>query len=137
MNERFDYRELAPAYDLLAPDGSEIRLLAQTPRASMVHCSLPPGRVSIAVTHRTVDELWYCLGGCGQMWQRLGDHEEVVDLAPGVSVSIPLGAHFQFRATGDRALQIVIATIPAWPGDDEAYPVPGRWDASPAAGDPS
>lgn len=127
MDKGFDYLELPAAYDTLAPDGSEIRLLASTARASMVHCSLGPGRVSIAVAHRTVEELWYCISGRGRLWRRCNDREEVVDMAPGTSVSIPLGAHFQFRADGDDPLRFIIATVPAWPGDDEAYPVPGHW----------
>jgi mannose-6-phosphate isomerase-like protein (cupin superfamily) len=126
----FDYLELPAAHDALAPDGSEIRLLATTARASMVHCSLGPGRVSIAVAHRTVEEIWYCLEGSGQLWRFIGGVEEVVEMAPGVSASIPLGARFQFRNTGDAALRLIIATVPAWPGDEEAYPVPGRWPAS-------
>lgn len=131
MNNGFDYLELPAAFDALAPDGSEIRLLAESPRASMVHCSLGPGRASIAVAHRTVEELWYCLEGSGQLWRRLGEQEKVVELAPGISVSIPLGARFQFRNTGKATLRFIIATIPAWPGDDEAYPVPGHWSAGP------
>ena len=130
MNNGFDYLELPATHDAMAPDGSEIRLLAETPRASMVHCSLGPGRVSIAVAHRTVEELWYCLEGSGQLWRSLGDREEVVELVPGVSVSIPLGARFQFRNPGDATLRFIIATVPAWPGDDEAFPVPGRWPSS-------
>ena len=130
MSENVNYRVLPRSADTLAPDGSEIRFLARTPRASMVHCCLPPGQVSIAVAHRTVEELWYCLEGSGRMWQRLGEREEVFDLVPGAGVSIPVGAHFQFRATGDRPLRLIIATVPAWPGDDEAYRVPGRWTAS-------
>ena len=131
MNNGFDYLELPPAFDALAPDGSEIRLLAETSRASMVHCSLGPGRASLAVAHRSVEELWYCLGGSGQLWRSLDGRETVVALAPGVSVSIPLGASFQFRNTGDGTLRFIIATVPAWPGDNEAYPVPGRWSTSP------
>ena len=130
LRDGFDFLELPAAFDALAPDGSEIRLLAATPRASTVHCSLAPGRVSIAVAHRTVEELWYCLEGTGQLWRSLDGREAVVELVPGVSVSIPLGARFQFRNTGKAVLRIIIATVPAWPGDDEAYPVPGRWSAS-------
>jgi mannose-6-phosphate isomerase-like protein (cupin superfamily) len=66
----------APQRDVLAPDGSEIRLLAQTSRGSMVHCALPPGQVTVAVAHRTVEELWYCLRGRGEMWRRLGEAQE-------------------------------------------------------------
>ncbi len=127
MDEALDYAQLAQDYDTLAPDGSEIRLLAQTARGSMVHCTLPSGAVSVAVAHRTVEEVWYCLEGAGQVWRRLDGQERIVDVAPGVSLSIPVGAHFQFRTTGARPLRFTIVTMPPWPGEEEAYPVPGRW----------
>ena len=111
----------------LAPDGSEIRLLSSASRGSMVHCTLNPGEVSLPVAHRTVDEVWYFLEGSGQVWRQLGEQERVAEVAPGVSLSIPVGAHFQFRTTGDRPLRFLIVTMPPWPGEDEAYPVPGRW----------
>jgi mannose-6-phosphate isomerase-like protein (cupin superfamily) len=117
------------AYDVLAPDGSEIRLLVGTRAGSMVHCTLGPGRVSQAVRHRTVEEMWFCISGSGQVWRRLVDHEEVVDVAPGVALSIPPGVAFQFRATGQQPLELVIATMPPWPGAHEAVPVDGPWQA--------
>ncbi|MEW5919110.1 MAG: hypothetical protein AB1762_22085, partial [Gemmatimonadota bacterium] len=67
----FDTRSLPADYDVLAPDGSEIRVLCATPRASMAHGTLPPGGVSLAIRHRTVDELWYVTGGRGQVWRKL------------------------------------------------------------------
>ncbi len=127
MNEDLDRKHLAADYDVLAPDGSEIRLLAQTGRGSMVHCTLPPGQVSVAVAHRTVEEVWYCLEGTGQVWRRLDGAQRIVDMAPGVSFSIPVGARFQFRNTGKRPLRFIIVTMPPWPGEQEAYPVPGHW----------
>ena len=127
MSESLDYKELAADRDALAPDGSEIRLLAEASGGSMVHCTLGPGAVSVAVAHRTVEEVWYFLEGTGQVWRKHGDEERVVDVAPGASLSIPAGAHFQFRATGDGPLRSVIVTMPPWPGDDEAYPVAGYW----------
>ena len=127
MNDDLDYRELSQDYDTLAPDGSEIRLLAQTCRGSMVHCTLNPGEVSLAVAHKSVEEVWFFLEGTGQVWRRLGELERTVDVSPGVSLAIPVGAHFQFRTIGDRPLCFVIVTMPPWPGEDEAHPVPGRW----------
>ena len=124
------YKKLAGDRDAIAPDGSDIRLLSETSRGSMVHCSLNPGEVSVAVAHRTVEEVWYFLEGTGQVWRRQGDEERVVDVAPGGSLSIAVGAHFQFRATGDRPLRFVIVTMPPWPGQEEAYPVAGRWPAT-------
>jgi mannose-6-phosphate isomerase-like protein (cupin superfamily) len=119
-----------PLYDALAPDGSEIRLLLQVSGASLVHCTLPPGEVTAAVRHRTVEEVWFCLAGRGQVWRKSGEAEETIDVEPGVALSIPLGASFQFRATGPEPLQIVIATIPPWPGADEAVAVDGRWETT-------
>jgi len=113
--------------DLLAPDGSEIRLLVSTQRGSMVHCTLPPGGVSKAVTHRTVEEVWYFLEGTGQVWRKEGSDEQVTDVSPGVSLDIPLGAHFQFRNQGTAPLRFVIVTMPPWPGEGEAMRVKDYW----------
>jgi mannose-6-phosphate isomerase-like protein (cupin superfamily) len=114
-------------YDLLAPDGSEIRLLASLSGGSMVHCRLRAGQVTQAVRHRTVEELWFCVAGRGQIWRTDGAHEEITELEPGTAVSIPLGVEFQFRATSSEPLDIVITTLPPWPGPDEAVAVDGAW----------
>ena len=133
---RFATAAPAPDRDVLAPDGSEIRFLPQVEGGSMVHCTLPPGAVSLAVTHRTVSELWYVLSGAGELWRRQGDREEVVRLEPHTAHSIPLGTQFQFRTTGAAPLAFVIVTMPPWPGMDEAVRVPDHWapTADPAGG---
>ena len=116
-------------YDALAPDGSEIRLLVQVGGGSLVHCALSPGLVTRAVRHRSVEEVWLCLAGQGQVWRHSPESgaDEVVDFEPGISLSIPAGTHFQFRATGREPLEIAITTMPPWPGEDEAVPVDGKW----------
>lgn len=120
-------KSLAENYDCLAPDGSEIRLLAATGRGSCVHCTLPPDGVSLAVVHRNVEEIWFFLAGRGQLWRKLGEQEEIVECGPGLSVSIPTGAHFQFRNTGSEPLRFVLTTMPPWPGDEEAVRVKDHW----------
>lgn len=116
--------------DALAPDGSEIRLLVQVGGGSLVHCTLPPRRVTRAVRHRTVEEVWLCLRGRGQLWRHSTASEEIVDLQSGVAVSIPVGTEFQFRTIGDVPLEVAITTMPPWPGEDEAVLVDGTWQAS-------
>jgi mannose-6-phosphate isomerase-like protein (cupin superfamily) len=123
-------KALGRAADVIAPDGCEVRLLAQTPRGSMAHFTLGPKQVSRAVAHRTVEELWYFLAGNGRMWRRLAESEEIVEVAPGVSLSIPLGTRFQLRNDGEAPLVAVAVTMPPWPGEDEAYFVEGRWPAT-------
>jgi mannose-6-phosphate isomerase-like protein (cupin superfamily) len=63
------------------------------------------------------------------MWRRQGEREEVVELQPGACITIPLGTHFQFRALAGTPLAAVAATIPPWPGADEAVAVTGPWQA--------
>jgi mannose-6-phosphate isomerase-like protein (cupin superfamily) len=123
----FVTRQRSVAPDVMAPDGSEVRLLAQCSRGSMALFTLPPGAVSKAVAHRTVEEVWLVISGTGRMWRKLGDDEETVTLSPGVSIAIPVGAHFQFRNDGDEPLDCAGVTIPPWPGMDEAYEVKGVW----------
>jgi mannose-6-phosphate isomerase-like protein (cupin superfamily) len=98
----------------------------------MVHCTLQPGQVTRAVQHRSVEEVWFCVSGSGQLWRREGASatEEIVDLEPGVAVSIPLGTAFQFRGLGAQPLELVITTLPPWPGPEEAVPVAGTWKAT-------
>ena len=125
----FESNQVKTVYDVLAPDGSEIRLLHQLGGASVVHCRLPVGAVSIPVKHRTVEEIWYFLAGEGQVWRRQDERESVLDVRSGVSLTIPLGAQFQFRNTGDVPLEFVITTTPPWPGEDEAVLLDvGRWE---------
>ena len=123
-------KSLAREADVIAPDGCEVRILAQTPRGSMAHFTLGPGQVSRAVAHRTVEEVWYFLSGRGRMWRRLAEWEDIVEVGPGVSLSIPLGTHFQLRNEGTAPLAAVAVTMPPWPGDDEAYFVEGKWPAT-------
>ena len=125
----FDTAMLATEPDAIAPDGSEIRLLPK-PRngtASLAHCTLPAGQVSKAVRHRTVEEVWHFLSGTGELWRSVRDLEQVHSVHPGMSVTIPLGTHFQFRTDGDEPLTFLLITTPPWPGDDEAEPVSDYW----------
>ncbi len=118
---------LANGKTVVAPDGSQIRELVAVAGGSMVHCALPKGGVSMAVVHATVDEVWYCLAGKGQVWRRREEAESEVDVEPGVALNIECGTHFQFRSTGDEDLQLVITTMPPWPGAEEARRVRDHW----------
>ena len=125
----FASSQLPESPDAIAPDGSEIRLLHSLDAVSVAHCRLPAGAVTKPVRHRTVEEVWYILSGEGEVWRRRGDEEEVLPLAPGISLTIPLGADFQFRAIGAAPLEFIIATSPPWPGEDEAILLEtGRWE---------
>ena len=127
---RFATRRISETPDVTAPDGSEVRLLAASERGSMAHFRLSAGATSRAVRHRSVEELWFFTGGKGLMWRQLGEDEATVAVAAGISVTIPVGAAFQFRATGDSPLDAVAVTMPPWPGAAEAEPAEGIWQAT-------
>ncbi|MCC9309828.1 hypothetical protein LN042_22615 [Kitasatospora sp. RB6PN24] len=126
-----DTWQLIDAPMVEAPDGSTVRPLGALPgAASMARFELAPGAVSRAVSHATVQELWHVVGGSGELWRRRAadGHSKTTVLRPGVTVSIPLGVAFQFRADPDAALLIVAATMPPWPDTaDEARPEQGPW----------
>lgn len=120
-------RRLSDDYDCLAPDGSEIRLLVKSSRGSLVHCTLPAEKVSLAVAHHHVEEIWYFLKGRGEVWRHSDESDEIAEVQSGTSLTIPAGVHFQFRNTGEGPLCFLITTMPPWPGEKEARRVEDYW----------
>jgi len=127
MAMRFETKRISAEPDAIAPDGSEVRVLCQLSRGGLAAFSLAPRAVSKAVAHRTIEEVWYFTSGQGRMWRRLGEHEEVVEIGPGISIGIPTGTHFQFRCDSIEPLVAIGVTMPPWPGEGEALLVEGRW----------
>jgi mannose-6-phosphate isomerase-like protein (cupin superfamily) len=111
----------------VAPDGSDVRVLLGVAGGGMAHFELGPGETSIAVVHRTIEEVWYFLSGRGEMWRKNGDDEEIVDVGPDTCLTIPVGTRFQFRSFGFEPLAAIGATMPPWPGEGEAVPTEGPW----------
>ena len=120
--------------DVVAPDGSDVRLLPGLAGGTMAHFELAPGETSIAVVHRTVEEIWFFVGGRGELWRAHEEREEVVEVEPGIALTIPVGTRFQFRALGSDPLAAIGVTMPPWPGEGEAVTVDGRW--APTVGAP-
>jgi mannose-6-phosphate isomerase-like protein (cupin superfamily) len=126
----FETKRLPVGRDAIAPDGSDVRILLGLKGGGLAHFELGPGQTSIAVRHRTVEEIWFFLSGRGEMWRKLGDHVETQAVEAGVCITIPLGTEFQFRSFGDHPLAAIGVTMPPWPGDTippEAKPVAGAW----------
>ena len=116
---------------VVAPDGSDVRVLLGLQAGGMAHFELAAGQTARAVVHHTVEEIWYVVAGRGEMWRSQdGQPDAIVTVGSGVSVTIPVGTRFQFRSFGDAPLCAVGVTMPPWPGDDEAAIVQGRWDAT-------
>jgi len=126
---RPETKTLPAKKDAIAPDGSEVRvLLALDGLASTAHFTLPARRVSKAVEHKTVHEIWYVLRGRGEIWRSFEGRDAVTKLLPGTCITLPLGTRFQFRTIGRVSLDILGVTMPPWPNAaDEARVVDGKW----------
>ena len=127
LSNDFSTARLPVKPSAIAPDGTDVRMLLQLSGGSLAHFVLPPGKISHAVAHRTIEEIWYFLGGQGEMWRKQGDREEIVPVEAGVCATIPVGTKFQFRSYGYEPLTVVVITMPPWPGGDEAYEVDAKW----------
>jgi mannose-6-phosphate isomerase-like protein (cupin superfamily) len=115
--------------DYVAPDGSEIRLLALGEHGGMAHCRLNAGQKSVPIRHRSVEELWFVLkGACHLSRAREGEVPRQDTLRAGDSVRIQAGTAFQFKALPGVSVEILIATMPPWPGPTEAIPARGVFE---------
>jgi len=134
LPEPFATKILGAAPDATAPDGTAARLLLSLAGGSLAHFELPPGAVSHAVKHRTVEEIWYVLSGSGRLWRRSASGERIEAIGPETALTIPLGTAFQFRADEAAPLAFLAITMPPWPGMDEAQAIEGPWMPTVAAG---
>jgi mannose-6-phosphate isomerase-like protein (cupin superfamily) len=120
--------------DAIAPDGSEVRVLLGLGAGGLAHFQLAEGETSVPVRHQTVEEIWFFLGGRGEMWRRYEGREQVDLVEADVCLTLPLGTHFQFRSLGPGPLQAIAVTMPPWPGSGEASPIEGKWRPTVAPG---
>jgi mannose-6-phosphate isomerase-like protein (cupin superfamily) len=115
---------------LVAPDGSEIRLIAGAPqgatRASLCEATLAAGKTSRPVRHRSVEEIWMFTEGEGRVWRCPPDADPssvaAIGVRAGDALVIQTGWAFQFQASAAGPLRFLCYTSPPWPGDDEAQP---------------
>ena len=115
-------------YIHISPAGAKIRSLMHSLEADLVHCTLPAGKISKAVAHKTVSEFWHVLSGQGAIWRKQGEVQSITALEKGVTIDIPLGTHFQYRTDKEIGLVFLCFTMPPWTGADEAYYVEnGAW----------
>ena len=122
MGEAPEVMALPGEPTIVAPDGSDVRVLVGLRRGSMAHFNLAPGDASVPVRHRTVEEVWYFVEGVGEMWLLPpgASSADPVAVGPGTALAIPVGTIFQFRNTGDTPLAAIGVTMPPWPGPGEA-----------------
>ena len=106
----YEMKALGEGVDATAPDGTAVRLLLRLAGGSMAHFELPAGAVSHAVTHRTVEEIWFVVSGRGAIWRRQGDGQihrparawNVADHSARSGVSISRRRRFGPRVRGDH-----------------------------------
>lgn len=110
----------------IAEDRTLSRTLVEGGCGMMVRRELAAGACTMAVRHRTVEQLWHIIEGAGELWRSQDGESRFDILAAGDSVCIRPGVQFQVRASSSR-LRALVATTPRWPGPHEAVPVRGVW----------
>ena len=66
----FETTRVSDEAEELAPDGSRVRPLISLASGGMAQFELKAGQISKAVMHRSVEEIWLVLSGCGQIWRQ-------------------------------------------------------------------
>ena len=67
----FESKLLPGGVDAVAPDGSNVRVLLSLDGSGLAHFELAPGETSVAVHHRTVEEIWYFVDGHSVFIERI------------------------------------------------------------------
>jgi cytosine deaminase len=101
--------------ELLHPDSAPG---AKDLGCSIAHAHVPPGEATLPHFLRTATELYYILGGRGEM--HIGAEQNPV--FPGQIVLIPPGALQWIRNTGPEDLVFLCIVCPKWQAGDEVLP---------------
>ena len=135
----FATKTLAAIADATAPDGTAVRLLLALAGGSMAHFELPAGAVSHAVTHRTVEELWYVVCRPRALFGAVSDGAERIEaLAPGIAVDHSRsGRRSSSAPRRPRRSPFVAITMPPWPGMRRGAAGPRSLDPNRPCGDVS
>ena len=107
-------------------------IATSTAMSTAIACLLISLATPAAAQDSDSDSSYYYGGlSVGQSRAKLNDERMATDkFGPGVSLTIPLGTQFQFRAQPGEALTFLAVTMPPWPGAEEAFRVAGPWAAS-------
>jgi mannose-6-phosphate isomerase-like protein (cupin superfamily) len=114
-------RSLQEAEAFTTADGSTIRELLGLPTApvrnqSLAEATLAPGQVTERHYHAETEEIYYVVGGSGEM-ELDGERRPV---GVGDAVLIPPGAWHQIRA-GDQQLRFLCCCAPAYRHEDTHF----------------
>lgn len=121
-------KNMPKEYQNISPAGAEVKELMENEYMSLAYLTMKAGKVSKAVTHKTVLEIWYILSGTGEIWWKSKNEEKIINLEPGMSIDIPLGVEFQYRSANSNDLVFLCMTTPPWPGHHEVkYLENGVW----------
>ena len=112
-----EIRMLSEEPDYRSPSGgAEIRLLLDFPQGAIAHAVTKPGETSEPAILDGITEMFYVLGGSGQLWRGVGETEQVVTLRPGRLTTTPAGVQFQYSVAPDatEALRFLVVSAPRW-----------------------
>jgi mannose-6-phosphate isomerase-like protein (cupin superfamily) len=118
-----DIQNIADTVAFTTKDGSEIReLLAHRNSCirnqSLAEARLPPGGQTTPHHHELTEEIYYVLGGHGQI-EIDGESRAV---RPGDAIAIPPGARHSITNTGNEMLKFLCCCAPGYEHEDTILP---------------
>lgn len=123
----FKTSRIPVVFDSISSFGAEVRSLLSIENSSLSLMELPSGFTTDPVYNNNIDEIWYIVGGRGELWRKQGSEEKIVPLDTGVCVTIPRKVHFQVRTYGFQPLSLLVVSTPIMQGDYDAERVKGIW----------
>ena len=119
--------DLPEAPNYTSPGGtSEIRLLPSFQSGELAHAKAPPECVAKPAILTGITEVFYVVGGSGELWRRQGESEETIELVVGRSPTIPPGVDFQYRTHSDP-LELIVFSAPRWEPEAWSEGAPREW----------
>jgi mannose-6-phosphate isomerase-like protein (cupin superfamily) len=115
-------RSLSEAEPFTTADGSTIRELLGVPTApvrnqSLAEATLQPGQATTRHYHREAEEIYYLVGGAGEL-ELDGERRQV---SAGDAALIPPGARHQIRADATGALRFLCCCAPPYRHEDTFF----------------
>lgn len=113
----------------IAPDKSKIHFLTTGLYGGVVQCSMAPLQVSETKMHRTVSEMWAFKGSIEiDVFKQdtKNSKPRIVSIKNPTHyyiARINAGESFKFENLQSKAAKFLIATVPTWPGSNEAISV--------------
>jgi mannose-6-phosphate isomerase-like protein (cupin superfamily) len=110
-----------------SPDGAEVSVLGRLASGQLTLFSFTSNQISRAVRLVDIEEIWCFIKGEGLFWIEIDNQSKILEIKPGLTVTLPKGAAFQCKNLGRGPIIAIASVFPAWPGSSAIHAIDGPW----------